>query len=282
VLPGNAQDHERALALVEQTEAATGCPVEVSIGDCAYGDGETRQAFHGAGRTLVAKVPASPDRGSFPKSAFRIDLDTLSCTCPGGQTTRTLRKGKTSTGRFHFPAVVCRACPLRAQCVAGRSGRTVDLHPHEALLQAARALQASPAFATYRRRRQVVEHRIARLVQLGIRQARYVGRAKTEFQLLMAAAVANLTLLAATSIQPGGAGSPALGVLALLLGLLALLISRALGPGQPLDAAAAVRLTRESVAVGSGLRGRPRSACPVVGRASSAGSGDLLGVGAYA
>jgi len=246
VLPGNAQDHERALELVEQAEAATGCTVDTSIGDCAYGDGGTRQAFHDAGRTLVAKVPASPDRGYFPKTAFRIDLETLSCTCPGGQTTQTLLKGRTATGRFHFAAAVCHACPLRAQCVSGRAGRTVDLHPREALLQAARALQATPTFAEYRRRRQAVEHRIARLVQLGIRQARYVGRAKTEFQLLMAAAVANLTLLAARSDQPSGADPPALGVLALLAVLLALLLSRTLGPGQPPDAAGAVRLTRTS------------------------------------
>jgi hypothetical protein len=32
-------------------------------------------------------------------------------------------------------------------------------------------------------------------MQLGMRQARYVGRAKTRFQLLMAATVANLTLV---------------------------------------------------------------------------------------
>ncbi len=36
-------------------------------------------------------------------------------------------------------------------------------------------------------------------VQLGIRQARYCGRTKTLFQLCLAAAVANLTLLAAAS-----------------------------------------------------------------------------------
>jgi transposase len=216
VLPGNAQDHERALELVEQTEAATGCAVGASIGDCAYGDGETRQAFHDAGRTLIAKVPASPDRGYFPKSAFQIDLQARSCTCPGGQTTHALLKGKTTSGRFHFAAAVCHACPLRAQCVAGRNGRTVDLHPQEALLQAARALQASPTFSEYRRRRQAVEHRIARLVQLGIRQARYVGRAKTEFQLLMTAAVANLTLLAYTTTADADAATPALVAVAAL------------------------------------------------------------------
>ena len=42
----------------------------------------------------------------------------------------------------------------------------------------------------------VAEHRLARLEQLGIRQARYFGRVKTKFQLYLAATVANLTLLA--------------------------------------------------------------------------------------
>jgi hypothetical protein len=75
----------------------------------------------------------------------------------------------------------------------------VQVHPQEALLQQARTFQRSPAFAEFRRKRQVVEHRLARLVQLGIRQARYIGRTKTLFQLCLAAAVANLTLIAARS-----------------------------------------------------------------------------------
>ena len=71
------------------------------------------------------------------------------------------------------------------------------IHPQEALLQEARAYQRSEAFAAYRKLPQVAEHRLARLMQLGVRQARYFGRAKTCFQLLlMAATVANLTLVA--------------------------------------------------------------------------------------
>ena len=45
--------------------------------------------------------------------------------------------------------------------------------------------------------RVVVEHRIARLVRLGIRQSRYFGKRKTCFQVIMAAVVANLTLVVA-------------------------------------------------------------------------------------
>ena len=92
-------------------------------------------------------------------------------------------------------------CPLRSQCVAGSSGlgRTVQLHP-------ARALQHSEGFAEYRQRRVVVEHRLARLVQLGIRQSRYFGRIKTRFQLYLAATVANLTLVAGKAGLPADTG----------------------------------------------------------------------------
>ena len=70
----------------------------------------------------------------------------------------------------------------------------------------------------------MVEHRIARLVQLGIRKSRFFGREKTRFQLLMAAAVANLTLVwnAAAKRAKQGASSSLLSwlsaVLAWLLG----------------------------------------------------------------
>ena len=83
----------------------------------------------------------------------------------------------------------------------------MQLHPQEALLQQARALQQSEDFAGYRQRRVVVEHRPARLVQLGMRQARYFGRVKTRFQLYLAATGTNLTLLAA---KAGITGKPAL------------------------------------------------------------------------
>lgn len=230
VLAGNAPDAEGALELIEQAEATTGCAVEVSMGDCAYGGGETRQAFAEAGRTLVAKVPSPSNQGCFPKTAFTLDLDARSAACPAGQTTQDFTPSPTGGGTFRFAVERCAACPLRAQCVRGVGGRTVALHPQERLLQAARALQASPAFAEYRRRRQRVEHRIARLVQLGIRQARNVGTPKVRFQLLMAAAVANLTYLAMTDLL-SGPDSAAMGLLAALLGLFLLALSRLLDPG---------------------------------------------------
>ncbi len=207
VLAGNAADNEEALTLVEQSEADTGAEVEETIGDCAYGDGETRQEFADAGRKLVAKVPAQTNGAHFAKADFRIDPAAKTCTCPAGHTCSAPTKvgsHKDKDGErqaawgFKFEQAICDACPLRSQCVKAKSGkgRTVSLHPQEALLQEARSFQRSEAFAPYRKRRQVAEHRIARLMQLGVRQARYFGRAKTLGQLLLAAMVANLTLVA--------------------------------------------------------------------------------------
>jgi hypothetical protein len=243
VQAGNAPDNAQALPLVKQSEQATGCAVGETYGDCAYGDGATRQAFADAGRVLIAKVPARTNRGRFPKTAFALDLRAGTCTCPGEQTTADLRRTAGGQQGFVFAAAVCGPCPLRAPCVAGAGGRTIALHPQEALLQAARTFQASPAFAEARRRRQTVEHRLARLVQLGLRQARYVGRTKTLFQLLMAAAVVNLTLLAqahgAQLTHPTAGDAAALAGLLLTI-LLALWAARG-APARPLGATAAPR-----------------------------------------
>ena len=222
VLPGNAPDNLGALELVEQSEASTGAPVEEAMGDAAYGDGGTRQTFAEAGRRLVAKVPGRPDRKHFPKNDFHLDLAAGSCTCPAGQVTRTIvpaGKRTDRTGRVHrlqafqFDGAVCGVCPLRSQCIAakGRKGRRVLIHPQEGMLQQARALQQSADYDEYRARRVVVEHRLARLVQLGIRQARYFGRVKTKFQLYLAATVANLTLVAGKIGLSGSTGGGAAG-----------------------------------------------------------------------
>ena len=242
VLPGNAPDHLGALELVEQSEASTGSVAEEAMGDAAYGDGGTRQTFAEAGRQLVARLPGRPERKHFPKDDFHLDLVSGSCTCPAGQVTHTMvpaGKRTDAAGRVHrlqafqFDGAVCWACPLRSQCIAakGRRGRRVLIHPQEALLQEARALQRSAAYDEYRARRVVVEHRLARLVQLGIRQSRYFGRVKTKFQVYLAATVANLTLVAGKIGCSGGTGGGAAGYRVVLNDALAVVANAAANSG---------------------------------------------------
>jgi hypothetical protein len=207
VLAGNAGDATHALELTRESEVNIGMEVEETVGDCAYGGGNTRQIFADANRQLVAKVAVHGRRDQISKDQFQIDLDEMTCTCPAGQVSCRLvsqgswkdKDGEKHKGQaFRFERKVCANCPLRTTCIKAKAnrGRTVSLHPQEGLLQKARAFQKSEAFKEYCQLRQVAEHRIARLMQLGVRQARYMGRKKTLFQLLMAATVANLTLVA--------------------------------------------------------------------------------------
>lgn len=192
VLPGAAGDATGALAQVERVEQTTGQAVAQSLGDCAYGGGETRQAFADQGRALLAKVPQESDnQGLFPKRAFVLDREQGTVTCPGGQTTAQFTRDQRGGQIFHFGRR-CQDCPLRAHCTTAVGGRTLQVHPQEALLQAARAAQQTPTGREQLRARVVVEHRLARLGQLGVGQARYRGRRKSRFQLLVLATIANL------------------------------------------------------------------------------------------
>ncbi len=116
VLPGNAPDNLEALELVERSEANTGVPVEETLADAAYGDGDTRLAFADAGRTLIARVPGRPNRKHFPKDDFRIDLEAGTCTCPAGQVTRSCcRRGRGPVPRDGLTG--CKPSSSMQQCV---------------------------------------------------------------------------------------------------------------------------------------------------------------------
>lgn len=222
VKPGNAGDADGSLAAVERAEATlrevfadddetAAAPAEIAetLGDCAYGTANNRREFEDAGRTLSAKQAVLHNGGRFTKEAFPEDEATGERTCPAGHRVapvarRVHWRGKQVRVRqYAWPREQCLNCPLRAQCLKPRKdkqphrhGRTVSEHPEEALLTRARRQQQSREFRDGYRKRQTVEHRLARMTQLGARQARYFGKAKTELQWLLTAAVANLTLAA--------------------------------------------------------------------------------------
>ena len=205
VIPGNEPDGESAQKLVEDSEASACVEVEQVIGDTAYGSMEVRQKL--GQREVIAPTVKCHSKRKLSKDDFEIDVDNDCVRCPAGHETRRYNwvwyrssksKPKCRVKRFAFDKEVCRACPRYEECVTGkrRRGRFITLHPEEQLLQKARALEQTEYFRDQYRQRVVVEHRIGRLVQLGIRKSRFFGRAKTEFAVLMAAAVANLTLVA--------------------------------------------------------------------------------------
>lgn len=211
VIPANAHDGSSTQTLIDDTEEITGTRIDEFIGDTAYGTVEQRLEHESAedgSRTLIAPVPRPPQNNYYTKDDFTIDTDNNTVTCPHKQRTSKwyASKYKTKSGHtfnnkiFHFSESYCSSCPLRSRCIKPTSRyRTISVHEHEKLIQEAKIFQRTEEFKTQYRKRVVVEHRFARLMQLGARKARYIGSKKTLFQLAMTAAVANLTLIAAAS-----------------------------------------------------------------------------------
>jgi hypothetical protein len=79
--------------------------------------------------------------GRYPKTGFALDFTTRQLTCPAG-VRMAFEPGQT----VHFPKPACVACPLWQRCTASPSGRSVAIHPDEALLAELRQRQqTSPA-----------------------------------------------------------------------------------------------------------------------------------------
>lgn len=200
VIAANAHDSEGAPELVAQAGKAAKQPVATTLADTAFGSKSTRDDIKKAtkGASVIAKAPPAPTRRAteFTASDFDIDLERGVARCPAGKKSSAYSRNK-STGahRFSFSRNDCSSCPVRAKCTTQKvASRKLSLSAHYAELQAQRTHQRTAKFKRAYRKRVVVEHRIARLVQLGARQARYFGRAKVAFQVCMTACVANLTL----------------------------------------------------------------------------------------
>ena len=67
--------------------------------------------------------------GRFAKDQFTLDFAAGQLTCPAG-VSMPFEPGTT----VRFPKHACAACPLRQPCTASSSGRSVSIHPDEALL----------------------------------------------------------------------------------------------------------------------------------------------------
>jgi len=129
--------------------------------------------------------------GRFAKDQFSIDFAAGQLTCPAG-VAMPFEPGKT----VRFPKDTCAACPLRARCTASPAGRSVAIHPDEALLAELRRRQQTPAGRAKLRERTQVEHALAHVGHWQGRRARYRGSRKNLFDLRRAAVVHNLHVIA--------------------------------------------------------------------------------------
>jgi hypothetical protein len=129
--------------------------------------------------------------GRFAKDQFSIDFAAGQLTCPAG-VSMPFEAGKT----VRFPKDTCAACPLRERCTASSNGRSVSIHPDEALLAELRQRQQTPAGRAELRERVAVEHALAHVGHWQGRRARYLGTRKNLLDLRRVAVVHNLHVIA--------------------------------------------------------------------------------------
>ena len=198
VIAGNAPDATGAADLCGAAAATSGKPVGSVLGDTAYGDPKTRDQIESAtdGARVIAKVAPIHRRKDleFTVEDFEIDVANGRATCPAGKTSTQYQQDRaTGHHRFTFSVRDCKECQLFDKCSKSKTKRRVlSISERYDDLKELRAEQRTTEFKQTYRRRVAVEHRIARLVQLGIRQAKYLSRVKVAFQVAMAATVANL------------------------------------------------------------------------------------------
>jgi transposase-like protein DUF772/DDE family transposase len=159
---GGADNHEAVVGL-ELLDHPDGLDDRLEVlGDTAYGTGDARAALVEAGHTPIIKPGplTSPVAGGFTIDDFTVDEVAGTATCPNEVTRRI-----TPTRAVTF-GVACRGCPLRERCTTSKTGRSLTLHPHDALLRQARRdwRENEELRQTYRRHRPMVERSIAWLI----------------------------------------------------------------------------------------------------------------------
>jgi len=197
--PANMHDGEQAKELLESAVENSGQELDRILGDTAYGGLETREELSSLDAEIIVKAPPGTRRGMFSLDDFAIDEQSGKATCPAGKTSHERRavnaEGEDPGWRYQFSRKDCTGCELRAKCTRAESNsKVVLITGRTEALQPLRREQRTPEFRAKYRERVKVEHRIGRLIQLGGRQARYLGKKKLAFQIAMLATVANLTL----------------------------------------------------------------------------------------
>ncbi|MDF9410090.1 IS1182 family transposase [Pelotomaculum isophthalicicum JI] len=193
VTPGNVHDSEAAAPLVDRQPEER--KPDTVLCDMAYGTGQNREDMEKRQVKIICPVPTDLGRnGCFPKSAFTIDLDAQTCQCPAGKiATEKIYDKKTNRLKvFVFSQEQCQNCPLLNQCTKSKKGRrTITINQYERHLQEARIFQQTEEFKNEYPERCKIENKQAEMVHHGLRQARYIGKAKVYLQSLLIGAIVN-------------------------------------------------------------------------------------------
>ena len=201
VLPANGDEAANAKTLITREETAQGNDIaSLSMDRIGYrGDVLAELSDAEDGPQLTVYVPPidwqTQNPELFAPAAFTLNEAKEEVCCPGGATSRWRKRTRHGHGwQFRFRASQCRACPLRAQCLAPktRSGRSVIKSDYEMPYHAAQQRTQTAEYHAVRREHPRIERKLAELVRWhGARRVRYRGRLRAKIQYLLTAVVVN-------------------------------------------------------------------------------------------
>jgi IS5 family transposase len=225
--------------LLTEHQFNVGQPATQVAADKAYGTAENYRELQE--RQVRPCIPHSAHRdqpGQFPRRDFQYDEQRDGFTCPAGQFLgRWSREETRQRTRYRAAKGVCAACPLKAQCSAGKGGRLMSRYDLQEYIEWADACgPANWRRGMMRRRKIRAEGSFADAANNhGYKRARWRGLWKMTVQNLMVATVQNIRKLVHAARRGTNRAGKAV-ILGILTTLRAALAARTPRPA-PWDAA---------------------------------------------
>jgi transposase len=220
--PGSIAENKKLLPLIEQHQANTQRKVEIAVADHKYGTVENYVACQQQEiRTHMGDVLSQQKKqanGIFADSDFQYQPQKDSYLCPGAKelVPRRLNVAR-HTMEYYVPGRACLKCSLREQCTRSKTGRTLQRHENQELLDIARKQAHSDQARKDRRRRQIlIEGSFADAANNhGFKRSRWRRLWRQQIQDWLIAGIQNIrALLQATKRQSSGALAAIAGVIA--------------------------------------------------------------------
>ena len=197
VTPGDRQEHDETVGVVDQSCQRLGGSPEAVCGDAAYGSGVNAFEMAQRGIRLVAPPPkAKTFMGEefFNTESFVYDESVDVFTCPAGKQLVYIYTEKQRGRRiYRARGSDCRICPLKSQCTTSKR-RALKVTANHASLIRLRADSKTDDFKKlYRSRAPVIEGVFAEAKQWhSLGRAWRRGLVKMRVQCLLIATVINL------------------------------------------------------------------------------------------
>jgi len=213
--PGSIAENKKLLSLIDQHQANTQAKVETVVADRKYGTAENYIACQEREiRTHIAPFLTHRKNeaiGIIPESEFKYQPEKDTYLCPAGKELIPRRLNvKRRTMEYYVPGRACLKCELREKCTRSKTGRTLQRHEHQKVLDKAKEQAQSSRGRRDRKRRQVLmEGSFADAANNhGFKRARWRRLWRQQIQDWLIAAIQNIrTLFKAGKKKSGGANS---------------------------------------------------------------------------